>query len=88
MKHVFHFSRRFTEADAKYFFIDRRKECNVAMVMVSVLACEVSLDELVDEFERYDEEIPRFGDYMRRAPLNIAPPVWICLLYTSPSPRD
>jgi len=79
MKHVFHFSRRFNDTDAKYFFIARRKECNVAMVMVAMLAEEVSLDDLVSEFERYDDEVPRFGDYMRQAPLNIAPPVWMPL---------
>lgn len=79
MKQVFKFSRRLNNADAKFFFLGRRKECNVAMVMVAILPREFALDELVDEFAQYEEEIPRFADYLRRAPLNIAPPVWMPL---------
>lgn len=75
--HVLHFSRRLSEADAKYFFMARRGNCNLAMVMVAVLPREFRLDELVEEFMRYETEIPRFADYLRRAPLDIAPPIWM-----------
>jgi diacylglycerol O-acyltransferase / wax synthase len=80
--HVFHFSRRLNETDAKYFFLGRRSNCNLAMVMVAILPREFRLDELVEEFMRYETEIPRFADYLRRAPLDIAPPVW------TPLPAD
>ncbi len=80
--HVVHFSRRLNEADARYFFLGRRGNCNLAMVMVAILPREFQLGELLEEFMRYETEIPRFADYLRRAPLDIAPPVW------TPLPAD
>lgn len=76
MKHVIEFSRRLNDADARFFFLGERRDCNVAMVMVSVLGGPVSLPALVEEFVPDEGGVPRFADYLRRAPLGLAPPVW------------
>jgi hypothetical protein len=79
MQHVIEFSRRLNDADAKFFFIGERRGCNVAMVTVMVLGGDVSLRELVEEFVPGEGGVPRFADYLRRAPLGLAPPVWMPL---------
>jgi diacylglycerol O-acyltransferase len=77
MSQAIHFARRLNDADAKFFFMSRRPECNAAMVMLAVLARDTSLRELQDTLLPYETEIPRFTDYLRQAPLNLAPPVWM-----------
>lgn len=77
--HAFHFSRRLNESDANFFFLGRRRRANVAMVMVALLPREFSFDELVEECLRYEEDVPRFADFLQPAPLSIGPPVWMPL---------
>lgn len=71
------FSRALNSADAGFFFLGRRPECNVAMVMLGVLREEVPLERARDALAAAGEEVPRFKDFLQPSPLNIAPPRWM-----------
>lgn len=71
------FSRRLNDADAGFFFLGQRPECNVAMIMLGVLKREIPFDEALAALTAAAEEVPRFKDFLRPAPLNIAPPMWV-----------
>jgi diacylglycerol O-acyltransferase len=77
MKHTLFFPRRLNAADAGFFFLGRRADCNVSMVMVGVLECEITFEAMLQELTAAGEEVPRFKDYLRRAPLDLAPPLWM-----------
>jgi hypothetical protein len=71
------FPRRLNDADAGFFFLGQRPKCNVAMLMLGVLEREIPFDSVLEELTAAGEEVPRFKDFLRRAPLDIAPPMWI-----------
>lgn len=77
MKQTLFFPRRLNPADAGFFFLGQRRDCNVAMVMVAVLEREIPFADVLREFTAASDEVPRFKDYLRRAPFDLAPPVWI-----------
>lgn len=77
MKQTIRFARRLNDADAKFFFMGQREECNVAMVMLAVLDGDLPVADLKETLAPFEEEIPRFTDYLRPSPLDIAPPVWM-----------
>jgi WS/DGAT/MGAT family acyltransferase len=47
------------------------------MLMLGVLEREIPFDSVLEELTAAGEEVPRFKDFLRRAPLDIAPPMWI-----------
>lgn len=77
MKQTLFFPRRLNDADAGFFFLGRRRDCNVAMIMLGVLEGEIPFDAMIEELTAAGEEVPRFKDFLSQAPLDLAPPVWL-----------
>jgi WS/DGAT/MGAT family acyltransferase len=47
------------------------------MLMLGVLEREVRFDAVLEELTAAGEEVPRFKDFLSRAPLDLAPPTWM-----------
>ncbi|HTD10007.1 MAG TPA: wax ester/triacylglycerol synthase domain-containing protein [Solirubrobacteraceae bacterium] len=76
MSQVFSFPRKVNDVDAVHFFLGRLQRCNVAMTMVAVLGGEVQFGEVRELLRPLGDEVPRWKDYLRRAPWDLTAPTW------------
>lgn len=76
MKQTISFARKLNDDDTGFYFLGKQRQCNVAMVMLGVLARPVDLGEALSAISEATDAIPRFKDYLHPAPLDMAPPTW------------
>ncbi|MDX6610300.1 MAG: diacylglycerol O-acyltransferase / wax synthase [Solirubrobacterales bacterium] len=75
-KQTLTFPRKLNDADAGFYFLGEQPHCNVAMVMLAVLAEEIPFEEMLTELWSAAEYVPRFLDRLQPAPFGIAAPSW------------
>ena len=77
MKQIFTFEPHVNDVDAIHFFLGQRARCNVAMTMVGVLTSDdISFSDVRSLLSETAAEVPRWQDYLRPVPFNLAAPTW------------
>ncbi len=76
MKQTISFARKLNNDDTGFYFLGKRKQCNVAMVLLSILARPIDFAEALPALWDAVDAVPRFKDYLRSAPLDTGPPTW------------
>ena len=71
------FPPQMNDADAGFFFLGQRPNCNVAMVMFAVLPERIPYEDMLEELWGASKFVPRFLDRLQPAPLGLAPPIWV-----------
>lgn len=76
MKQTISFARKLNQDDTGFYFLGKQERCNVAMVMLGILARPVDIAEALATLSAAADAIPRFKDYLRPTPFDIGPPSW------------